>query len=146
MVCAHHVFCRCQDALESKALDAVETAYQKTKQAEERAAEAANTAAVAAANAAVNEHNARHHTEISKRSADLSMPHGVIEKIRYSVTKGRRGVVHAARAVQQETAAMINGVMDASAMVRRGVGERMEWLKGKVQRELQHFDDQKKTR
>lgn len=78
---------RAAGALEIRSQEQVQAAYKEAKEAERASEQAAQSAAVSAAHVLMSERDAKSSSRVATAAADMSEPHGVLQKIQFQWMK-----------------------------------------------------------
>jgi hypothetical protein len=109
---------KCQSALDLRAEDLIEEAYNAAKQAEEAALSASREASLGSARAEMHRHDAERAAGVAVASADMSQPHGVVETVGAAWRSGRRAFHHS---IQQVTSRVRSFSTSVAENVEKGV-------------------------
>jgi len=100
---------RAAGALEIRSQEQVQAAYKEAKEAEKASEQAAQSAAVSAAHVLMSERDAKSSSRVATAAADMSGPHGVVEKIHFQWMKLR----HAGNMVVERVTQAVNASIQA---------------------------------
>lgn len=129
-----HRPCRAQAALSLKAADAIEAAHGQAAEAEQRAAAAAAASTSHAARATKAEKKAAQQGRRAKEAADLSSPHGVVEKAAAAARQSRRATAKAVTTAVETTSAASQRLRKEAAGVYASLKSFLSWILSQLHR------------